>query len=207
MIALILTHVQAAMTTYTSPKTAEMVTLILTHVQAAMTTYTVPKTAEMIALILEHVQAAMTTYTSPKTAEMIALILTHVQAAMTTFTSPTTAEMEAIVIAKVGEVIEDKDLPTALEVVDAVLDVTYGKRTDGTNVRPTTLGRHWWDFYPGQIVRVMAELTLDGTAPATRFTPTPGTLPDGSFGKVMLSIKDNTKASNEQTKRVVPSTP
>jgi hypothetical protein len=91
--------------------------------------------------------------------------------------------------------------------VDAVLDVTYGKRTDGTNVRPTTLGRHWWDFYPGQIVRVMAELTLDGTAPATRFTPTPGTLPDGSFGKVMLSIKDNTKASNEQTKRVVPSTP
>ena len=98
-------------------------------------------------------------------------------------------------------------LPAANTIVDALLNVPHGKRTDGSVVTADSLGEHWWIFYPPEIVRQILEAGLNGTTPATRYRPSAGTLSTDSLGKVLEATgidaknsKDHAQAANVQTK-------
>lgn len=76
-------------------------------------------------------------------------------------------------------------------VVDALLDVPFGFKSDGvTQLTPNTLGEHWFVYYPQENVRQLLEIPLDGTTPPTRFQPIPGVYGEGTFGDALRKVLD-----------------
>jgi hypothetical protein len=166
-----------------------------------------PTSAQIEAIVIDKGAEVLTTYTVPKTPAMEAIVVAKVTESLTSYTVPKTPAMEALVTSKVGEVIDDKNLPTSAQVVDTLLDVTHGKRTDGSAVTANSLGEHWWVFYPPEIARQILEAVLNGTTQPTRYRPSAGTLANDSLGKVLEKIgsdaknsKDHAQAANVQTK-------
>ncbi len=83
------------------------------------------------------------------------------------------------------------------EIVDAILDVPYGKKADGTtDVVQGSLGEHWYLFYPPEIITQLLTYDLDGATEGTRLNPLPQIYGDGTLGDALRKIliaRDNSE--------------
>lgn len=87
--------------------------------------------------------------------------------------------------------------PTTTEIVDAILDAPYGSKSDGmTPLGFGTLGEHWFQFYPPEIIKQLLEYTLDGTTEPTRSQPFTGSYDTGTLGYALREILNK---SNQTT--------
>jgi hypothetical protein len=77
---------------------------------------------------------------------------------------------------------------TENSIVNRLLDVPYGKRTDGSNLQRNSLGEHFYNFYPPEIIRQLLILPLNSDIPRTRFYPNTTPIPVGSIGDALKKI-------------------